>query len=189
MGATPLQGDPLPDGGVAPTGPAAFAAFGASVEKRTVNRWTDAAARLASIPAANTKAGWLSFLSTTGKFYAVLTDAGAWVEAFTRDAFAGTEGALTGTAPSAGTLKIRKNNTEALAVNASGDIGITFPGGAFGNGVTSLTISPGAASGSIGYCVIQSVALGTATVRCYTTAGALVTNGTYVRVNYSAVGW
>lgn len=79
MGQTPLQGDPIPDGGVAPANSPAFAAYGASVEKRTVNVWTSAAARDAAILTANRKKGMVAFLGDVGWWTGVKADAGAWM--------------------------------------------------------------------------------------------------------------
>lgn len=106
--------------------------------------------------------------------------------------YSAAQGALIGTAATAGAKKIVKSGSHAgPIVGAGGGITITFPTGAFPNGLTGFTATVGDAAGNAAFCRVASAgyALGSVLVQVYSPAGAVIAAGTNVRVNYNAVGW
>lgn len=75
--------------------------------------------------------------------------------------------------------------SDSAAVNYSGDIRISLPQ-AFPNGMVSIVGTPGALGCT--NAVAYSYDLVSAVFRCYN-GTALVTNGSFARLNVVAVGW
>jgi hypothetical protein len=98
---------------------------------------------------------------------------------------AGTSGVMAGASPPAGTRLLIKTYRAAIASNASGDATVTFPGGAFPNGVVSVTAQN--ASLNPIYWAVGTVTLSTAALRAYsgTTGAASLSINSVV----TAMGW
>ena len=148
MATTPLQGFPIPGGADAPTNAGSFAALAGAMEKQVIQRYATAAARTTAIPAANTKAGMVSFNVGTGRLEQVVADGGAWstlslLGAVTVDTTAPIVGIYDATKP----FRIwALNRTVATDVNGDGFI-ITNPD--IGSGCVLACIVGGASTFSI----------------------------------------
>lgn len=101
----------------------------------------------------------------------------------------GTSGVLAGSAPTTGTGLIVKTYVGNVTVNANGDAQVTFPGGAFPNGLLSVTArhSPsGTPSNNITFiCYGSTLAL--TQVRAYLGTAAAVSVSIVATVE--AIGW
>lgn len=187
-----LMGLATSDNSQAPLGGSQIDAAIDNIEPYVVLRYATTTARDTAHPATvgGRKAGTVVWVPTVGYHQTTLTDGGAWVPLATRDVYLGGEPAISGTAPSAGTFRVRQDFTAVVAVAASGVVSGSFPA-AFANGVTSLMVSAGDWSSGLAFVtpnVFYLTLTGWSGV-AYQPGGSHVTTGNPVRVNVSAVGW
>lgn len=186
---SPILAHPLPANLDAPATAADIAAAVASMEKYEVMPFATVADRDAKIPTANRRAGMISWVSALGRHERVLVNAGAWVP-LSGAAFLGTEGAIVGANPPAGTLKIVHSYSDTLVVGAGGSISKAFPA-AFTNGLVVVTITAGDTFSGLGFAtpIAGSHTLSTWAGTAYTPGGAVVAQGAGIRINVYAEGW
>ncbi len=187
-----LMGLATSDNSQAPLGGSQIDAAIDNIEPYVVLRYATTTARDTAHPATvgGRKAGTVVWVPTVGYHQTSLTDGGAWVPLATRDVYLGGEPAISGTAPSAGTFRVRQDFTAVVSVAAGGYVSGYFPV-AFGNGITSFTISAGDWSSGLAFVTpnVFYLELWQWVGVAYQAGGALVTTGNPVRVNVSAVGW
>lgn len=102
---------------------------------------------------------------------------------------AGTTGAISGTAPAAGTAMKVKTHYASVVLNANGDGTITYPGGAFSSALLSLSVthySPSTAPSNNLEFVPWNSTLTSTSVRCY--FGTATFGSTGVACSLTAIG-
>lgn len=103
--------------------------------------------------------------------------------------FVGGLAAFTGSSPPAGTVKIRKEFTAVAMTDATGLFAVTYPGGAFPNGVVSVVVEPGDAAGDLVATALQQSVSSLSVVRGKSYGLFDANFSTNIRVNVIAVGW
>lgn len=186
---SPILAHPLPASLDAPATAADIAAAVASMEKYEVMPFATVADRDAKIPTANRRAGMISWVSALGRHDRVLADGGAWVP-LSGTAFLGTEVAIVGANPPAGTLKVVRSYSDTLSVAASGGIAKNFPS-AFTNGLVVVTVTAGDNFSGLGFTtpIAGNHTLSAWNGVAYQPGGAVVATGSPIRVNVYAEGW
>lgn len=88
-------------------------------------------------------------------------------------------------------LLLIKSGTNVVGTNASGDFTITFPNGAFPNGVGMFLCQQGdnTHAGATYVPYLGGVSLSAQVVRVYNASGAVWANSGSMRVSWLAVGW
>lgn len=188
--ATPIQGHPLPANLDAPLTASDMAALADSMEKYDVMAFATVADRDAKILTANRRAGMISWVAALGRHDRVIVDGGAWVP-LSGASFAGTELAIIGANPPAGTLKIVQSYSDTVSVsNASGGIAKNFPT-AFPNGLVVASVTAGDTFSGLGFTtpLAANHTLAAWNGVAYQPGGAAVVQGSPIRVNVYAEGW
>lgn len=189
----PIQGITTALGTESPDGATNEASIVDQIVPKIIMRFATVAARTSAIAAGATKAGMVSFVDATGYLETVRADAGAWVRLATVDTFLGTEAALVGSNPPAGTFKIRKSINQVVTVGAAGNVSYSYPGGAFPNGIVTVMLTPGDVAGNLGSLALNlagaGFTLGGWQAFAYAYNGVVVTAGGAVRICGEAVGW
>lgn len=98
----------------------------------------------------------------------------------------GNTGALFGVAPPAGTPLVVKTYRATVTTNASGDATITFPGGAYANGVLTAHLQVNSPNPFV--FVATSATLSSVNCRAYNVATGAVISATFTSM-LTAFGW
>lgn len=148
---------------------------------QTVMRFASANARDTALPQpAN---GTVAWLDNPGVFTERL--AGAWVVRTAQSINGGTSGVIVGTAPPAGTALIRKYVAGTFSSSSFGDMTVTYPGGAFPNGLVGINAT---AVTNLGYkWAPWNSTLSTSAMRL--TAGTAVQASTSLLSAFEFIGW
>lgn len=104
----------------------------------------------------------------------------------------GTTGAMAGAVPTVGAELITKTWSGTLALNAFGDNTITFPGGAFPNGVLYINANPNQGTAAPGFAFLLQtwgVTLSKTNIRGFLVSNGAVAANTSVATTLMAVGW
>jgi hypothetical protein len=102
---------------------------------------------------------------------------------------AGTSGVLAGTAPAAGRALLVKTFAGSLVGNASGDVTVTFPGGAFPNGLVGLAVNAVPAAAGAFMWLPWSPSLSAVNLRCFQSGSSVAVANPTLIASVIAYGW
>ena len=107
------------------------------------------------------------------------------------DRWLGGESAWVGSSPTAGARKIRKEFTAVATSDAGGVATVTYPNGAFPNGIMSLVVTPGDTAASLGFVMVPLGAQTLTVLTFWPRRGDALLGviSSAVRINVIAVGW